>query len=125
MAVRNKTLKDLRSNARITAFLDCQVIHENKTHDAVIADLSRKGALLASSFLPATGEKIGISIQSSLIKKHLSLSGTVGRCTRETSGQGEKGQFVVRFDQCPLDLVTLITKLHAKQEEYEAQLNDW
>ena len=125
MVVRKRILKDLRINARIHTLLDCRFIHEDITYNAVLMDLSQKGALLSSDFLPPTGGNIALIIQSTLIKKDLLLSGKVSPGERGKTEQGRKGRFVVQFDQTPLDLINLITKSHSIQKENEAQLNDW
>lgn len=85
---------------------------KEETYDAVIVDLTQKGALLSSDFLPPTGENISITIPPKLLKKELLLSGKVTRGTMVMTDQGQKGRFVVHFGQYPLDLISLLAKLH-------------
>ena len=102
---------DFRENTRFIARLDCRFTCEDKIYDAVIVDLSRKGAMLISPFLPSTGKKISVAIRSDLSKDPLTLDGKVLRGNWVTTGYGRRGRFAVRFAHSHLDLMSLLVKL--------------
>ena len=94
------------------ARLDCCFKSGGTRHDAVIVDLSLKGAYLSSEFLPSSGSTITVVIQPPAVKKTLSFDGTVLRGTWVMTEHGKRGRFGVRFAGTSPDLLTLIGKLH-------------
>jgi len=121
MAMQITTLKDRRRNTRVATLMDCRFVYKDIAHGAVIVDLSQKGALVSSGFMPPVGENISLTIQSSPVKKSIMLNGKVSRNIR----QGKTDRFVVLFDQCPLELADLITEYNSIQEKKEEHFNDW
>ena len=116
MVIRSRASQDLRGNSRVIALMNCRFTHQDITYDAVVVDLSQKGAMLSSDFLPPTGSNVSITIQSNPLKKELLLSGKVTRGTTVGTDQGKKGRFVVHFGQYPIDLINLLSKLHSSKD---------
>lgn len=110
--VRSRALKDRRSDSRIIARLNCRFEIMGAAYDAVLVDVSQRGALISSRFLPPNGAAISICIKSRYLDKELSLKGTVLRGSQVTTDHGKMGRFVVHFAGAPLDLLLLISKLH-------------
>ncbi len=98
-------------NSRVIALLKCQFTFEETTHEAVIVDISLKGALISSKFLPPQQGHITITLQTPRLKKALILPGEVIRGDWTMSEHGRVGRFAIRFSHMPLDLIGLINKL--------------
>ncbi|RPJ13510.1 MAG: PilZ domain-containing protein, partial [Desulfobacteraceae bacterium] len=112
---RSRVFRDQRENSRIIALLDCRFIHNNLAYDAVIVDLSQKGAKLSSKFMPPAGSEIVTTIRSNQLENELKLYGKVLRGARVMTDHGNMGRFVVRFHNTPLDLISLLGKLLGSQ----------
>jgi hypothetical protein len=111
MTIRKGALEDSRNNFRVLAQLNCRFSRRALSYDGVILDLSQTGAKLSSLFLPPTGDKVTITIQSEHLEKALVLYGEVLRGSWVRTNQGLRGRFVVHFNQTPLDLISLLIKL--------------
>jgi hypothetical protein len=111
MTIRKGALEDSRNNFRVVAQMNCRFTHKGLSYDGVILDLSQTGAKLISLFLPPTGDKVTITIQSEHLKEALVLYGEVLRGSRVRTNHGLRGRFVVHFSQTPLDLISLLIKL--------------
>jgi len=112
MGIRSRVTQDQRINSRVIARMDCQFTYENKTHDGFIVDLSQKGAMLISPFLPATGKEISVTVPSKMLKNPMILIGKVLRGTWVTTDYGKRGRFAVRFINHPLDLFKILSQIH-------------
>jgi hypothetical protein len=115
MVINDREMQNRRINSRVIAHLDCRITHGGASYDAVIVDLSQKGALMASKFLPPTGSEISIILQTQLLKNTLILSGTVLREIQIRPEDGPLCRFAVQFGHTPLDLIILLNKLLASQ----------
>jgi hypothetical protein len=111
MVMNGSEIQNRRTNSRIIVHLDCRITHGGASYDAVIVDLSQKGALMASKFLPPTGSEISIILQTQLLKNTLILNGTVLREIQIRSEEGLLCRFAVQFGHTPLDLIILLNKL--------------
>ncbi|MEJ2111814.1 MAG: PilZ domain-containing protein [Acidobacteriota bacterium] len=111
MAILSKVSQDQRFSSRVIAQLDCRMEYNNSVYDAVIVDLSQKGALVMAPSIPPTDENIKIIINSKHLQKELILTGTVLRSTEVMTEQGKRRRFALSFHESPLDLIILIGKL--------------
>jgi len=76
-----------------------------------MVDISLKGALISSKFLPPKQGHVTITLQTPHLKKPLILPGEVTRGDWTMSEHGKMGRFAIRFSHTPLDLIGLINKL--------------
>ena len=53
MGIRSGITTDKRYNSRTVVRLDAKITYERSEHAAVIVDLSQRGALISSEFLPS------------------------------------------------------------------------
>jgi len=105
---------DRRRLSRISTQMECRFISDGKEYEAIILDLSREGAFLASTFLPEQQSGIFIHIEAeSLQQAPLTLKGTVTRNT--TFAHGKMCQFGVEFKNPPTGLLRLISALFPKR----------
>jgi hypothetical protein len=114
MPIRSRALKDRRSSSRVVELLNCSFTYGDSSHNAVIVDLSQHGALLSSRFRVPAGDTIEINVPQKYPEKNIILSGKATRGTRVTTDHGIKYRTVIQFTHTPLDLLSLITRLHAK-----------
>ena len=112
MGIRSRVTQDKRFNSRVIARLDCRYSFENQTYDGVIVDLSKKGAMLMSPFLPAKDKEISITVSSKSLKYPMILIGKVLRGTWVATDFGKRGRFAVRFVNIPLDILKLVSLFH-------------
>ncbi len=113
MAIQSRVSQDRRNTSRVMARLDCHFKHEGNSYEAVIVDLSIKGAFLSAKILPPNGSVVTVDMQPPAVKRPLSFKGVVIRGTWGMSEHGKLGRFGIRFSDTPLDLLTLIAKLHS------------
>lgn len=113
MATQSRSIQDRRNSSRIITVMDCRMEYNNSIYDAVIVDISPKGALISSPCLPYLNGEVKISIKSKHLKKELTLYGNVLRGSEVMTEHGKRGRFSVGFYNSPLDLLVLIGKLHA------------
>ena len=114
MGIRSRVTKDKRFNSRVIARLNCQYSFENQTYDGVIVDLSSKGAMLMSPFLPAKDKEISITVSSKSLKYPMILIGKVLRGIWVATDFGKRGRFAVRFVNIPLDILKLVSLFEQK-----------
>ena len=114
MAIKNRVMQDMRNNSRVMACLNSQFTFEGLDYPAVILDLSQKGALITSTFLPPKDAVIEMLIRSPELQEPVILDAVVLRKSRIITDHGPKARFAVRFNQTPLILINLLTKLLAK-----------
>jgi hypothetical protein len=110
MTINSRATQDRRKTSRVIARLDCSFTLEGTRHEAVIVDLSMKGALLSSKFLPKTGSTISIAINPPAVRKMLSIDCTVLRGTWVMADQGKRSRFSIRFEGAGPELLLLISK---------------
>ncbi len=113
MNIRSRVEQDRRKTSRVMARLACHFTHAGISHEAVIVDLSLKGAYLSSKFLPPNNSPITVSLEPPSVKKEIKFSGSVIRGTWAMSEHGKLGRFGVRFGATHLDLMMLITSLNS------------
>jgi hypothetical protein len=116
MVINGRETQNRRINARIIAHLNCRITYGGASYDAVTVDLSQRGALMASKFLPPTGSEISIILQTKLLENMLTLSGTVLREIPIRPEDGPLCRFAVQFGHTPLDLIILLNKLLTSQQ---------
>jgi len=114
MVIRSRVSQDHRGGSRVIARLDCRMEYNNASYDAVLVDLSSKGAFISSTCLPAADEDIKVYIKSKHLQKELTLTAKVLRGSEVMTDYGERGRFAVRFHESPLDLTVLIVKLSSE-----------
>ena len=88
METGKKAMQDSRNNSRVDSCIDCRFVYKNVPYEAVVVDLSQKGAKISSLFLPPTGAPISIALNSKHLKKELMLYGEVVRGSREMTDHG-------------------------------------
>jgi len=111
MDIKSRATQDRRNISRVIARLDCSFISGGVSHEAVIVDLSLKGAFLSSNFLPPNGSTITVEIKPPAVKMALSFNCTVLRGTWVMAEQGKRSRFGIRFTASHPDLLILISKL--------------
>lgn len=111
VVTRGRKAIDQRMISRLEACLDCQFDFEGVHYDALVIDLSLKGAFLSSGFQPPIGSSITVTIQSSPLGRPLVLEGKVKRSSRDLWDHGCGGRFGIEVNRPPLDLAKLVTKL--------------
>jgi hypothetical protein len=97
--------------SRMLARLDCQYSCDATNQQAVILDLSLRGAFLASKDLPPNDSKITITVTTPHLKKPLTLAGEVVRGGMVISDHGRLNRFGVKFSDPPANLIDLIRKM--------------
>ena len=107
--------QDRRTVSRFIVLLDCRFTYSGTNYSAVIVDISLRGALLSSKFRPPLGSDIVVTLQPHIPERELKLNGRVVRGDWGESTLGKFGRFGIRFENAPLDLVRLITKLSSPQ----------
>jgi hypothetical protein len=112
MTIQTRVSQDRRNVSRVMSRLDCHFTFEGKRHEAVIINLSMKGAFVSSPFLPSNGSNIMVEIRQPGVKKDLIFDGTVTRGTLVNSDHGMLGRFGIRVGNAPIGLLALISKLH-------------
>jgi hypothetical protein len=110
-------MQDKRKISRLETRLDCQFDFEGTRYDAVISELSLKGAFISSEILPPDGSSVTVTVESEHLSRPLILEGQVKR-TSTVPGRIKLGRFGIEVNSPPLDLATLISKLIAKKRAY-------
>ena len=109
MAIRSCAMHDRRNLSRVIVCLDCQFTFEGATHEAVMVDLSVKGAFLSAAFLPPQSSIITVTLNSPVTNKPLVFGGKVIRGTWAMSDHGKRGRFGITFVNAPLGLLGLMS----------------
>jgi len=109
--------QERRTVSRFIVLLDCRFTYSGTNYSAVIVDVSLRGALLSSKFSPPLGSDIIVTLQPHILERELKLSGRVVRGNWGESTLGKFERFGIRFENTPLDLVRLITKLSSPQHK--------
>jgi hypothetical protein len=110
MTINSRAMQDRRKASRVIARLDCSFTLEGNRHEAVIVDLSMKGALLSSKFLPTAGSTITIELSPPAVKKMLCIDCTVLRGTWVMADQGKRSRFSIRLEGVGPELLLLVSK---------------
>lgn len=118
MVAQGRVTQDRRRISRLETRIDCQFDFEGIRYDAVIIDLSLRGAYLSSRFLPPSGSSITITLQSAHLDRPLVLEGKVRRGISGMSGHGSSGRFGFEAIKPPLDLTKLVSNLIARKSAY-------
>jgi hypothetical protein len=113
MTTQTHVIQDRRSTSRLMARLDCHFTFERIRYNAVVINLSLKGAFLSSAFMPPIGSSMLVQIREPGAKKSLVFDSTVIHVTRDNSNHGRLGGFGVRFGNAPAGLFSLINKLNS------------
>jgi hypothetical protein len=113
MTIKSRVTQDRRNTSRVMARLDCSFTLKGTRYEAVIVDLSMKGAFLSSPFLPSTGSIITIELGPPAVKEPLSFECTVLRGTWVMADHGKRGRFSIRFGSSNPELMLLISKYHS------------
>ena len=111
MPIEKRSVQDRRSVSRITTNLACQLTFNGIHYQAVIKNLSLKGALLISTFIPPQGGLVSIRLRA---PDTLSLIGKVVRTDWTLSEPGTAGALTIQFSHNPPGLIGLIGKLASK-----------
>ena len=102
ISVSSRVLQDRRSAARVSTLLTCHYTYEGVRREAVLHDISLRGALLSSKFMPPIDKTISILLKPSGSTDDLRLEGKIVRGGWEISEHGNFGKFSVRFTDTPL-----------------------
>ena len=105
--------QDRRTVSRFIVLLDCHFTYSGTNYSAVIVDVSLTGAMLSSKFMPPVGSDIILTLQPRILERELKLNGRVVRGNWGEATSGKFGRFGIRFENAPIDLVRLITKLQS------------
>lgn len=111
MTVRSRVTQDRRMIGRVATRLECQFDTAESSSDAVIIDLSLRGAYLSAKSLPSEGAAIRITINTKLLDKPLTIQGMVKRSIPGMSDHGRTGRIGVEFNRPSLELSRLISQL--------------
>lgn len=111
MAMRVRSTSDIRTISRMIVRLDCHFTHEGVKHQAVMVDLSLKGAFLSAKFLPPNDSTITVTLGSPVVDKPMSFEGKVVRGTWAMTDHGKRGRFGVVFSYAPTGIISLMTKV--------------
>lgn len=103
--------QDRRIVSRLETCLDCSFECNGKKYDAVILNISLKGAYLSSGFLPPPGSILRLAVKVPGAGRPVALEGQVNRSGHIVTDNGMKGRFGMRFPSPPLPLSGLIGKL--------------
>jgi hypothetical protein len=114
MTIQTRVSQDRRDTSRVMAGLDCHFNYEGVSQNAVMVNLSLKGAFLSAKALPPNGAIITVVMSPPAVKKEILFSGTVTRGTWASSEQGKISRFGIRFGSLPLDLIVLINSLNSR-----------
>jgi len=133
--VQNRVLQDRRRLSRISVQMECRFKSEDNEYGALMLDLSQGGALLSSTLLPPQGSfdvqerppdnddsipseesRISITLEAGNLKAPMTLSGTIRRSSIGMSEYGKVAQFGVEFENTPLELLRLISRLSARRK---------
>lgn len=114
--VDNRISQDRRKYMRVIARLDCQFAYNGVSHKGVVVDISLKGALLSSVFLPPVNGEVSIRIETPHLPEPLMMDGRVQRGNWGMTDHGKVGRFGVEFKSSPLALIKLINTLLAPQK---------
>ena len=117
MSIRTRVIQDRRGLSRVTALFPCTFTFEQDTYKAVVVDLSLKGVLLSSGFLPPVGRCVRVSLQNPSTNAPIELSGTVVRGGWCETEDGSRGRFGVHFRSTPSELLPVLRSLMSKREE--------
>jgi hypothetical protein len=111
VAIKSRVVQDLRTTSRVFTRLNCSYVHDGLSRDAVLLDISLRGALLSSRFLPPKDDTVVITVRVPVSNDVLNLEGIVTRGVRGQSEHGAVGKLSVRFTSPPLELLSLIRSL--------------
>jgi len=133
--VQNRVLQDRRRLSRISVQMECRFKSEENEYGALMLDLSQGGALLSSTLLPpregftsqehshdsddefpAEESRISITLDAGSLKTPMTLSGTIRRSSIGMSEYGKVAQFGVEFENTPLELLRLISRLSVRRK---------
>src|SRR5512139_3779658 len=109
MTVRNCATIDRRNLSREIVRLDCEFTCEGATHQAVLVDLSPKGAFFSADSLPPNGSIITVRLNSPFTDKPLVFSGKVVRGTWVMSDHGKRSRFGITLAYPPVGLIRLMS----------------
>jgi hypothetical protein len=111
MAASKQPASDRRAVPRKQVHLDCQVIFKENEYDAVMQDISNRGAFLWSSFMPPNDSVVIIRLKPSLKKQPLILKGKVVRCDSKYKEHGRVGAFAITFNHNSPSLLQTLSDL--------------
>jgi len=136
---QNRVLQDRRRLSRLSVQMECRLKSEDKEYGALMLDLSQGGTLISSTLppsqenlvtynrsrdkgndFPAEESKISITLEAGSLKGPMTLSGTIKRSSIGMSEYGKVAQFGVEFENTPLELLRLISKLSARRKPSRA-----
>lgn len=93
VAATSRVTKDRRNISRIATRFSCHFTYEGVSREAVVIDLSLKGALLSSKFMPPLGASVTLTMKLPSSKEPLKLEGKVIRGGWGMSDHGALGKF--------------------------------
>jgi hypothetical protein len=117
VTAQTRVTQDRRRSSRLETSLDCRFEFEGNSYEAVAIELSLKGALLASTFLPPSGSLITFTIESTHLKNPLIFEGKVKRVNGFSSPSGRK-RFGIEVSSPPVDLAILVSKLLSRKSAH-------
>jgi hypothetical protein len=109
--IKSRVVQDLRTTSRVIARLNCSYVHSGLSREAVLLNISLRGALLSSRFLPPINDTVVLTVRMPASNDILNLEGKVTRGVRGQSEHGAVGKLSVRFAKPPLQLLSLISSL--------------
>lgn len=111
MGVTSRVVKDRRNLSRIATRFLCHFTYEGVSREAVVINLSLKGALLSSKFMPPIGASVSLTMRPPASKDPVKLEGKVIRGGWGISDHGAIGKFGIRFGANSSTLIAMINKL--------------
>jgi hypothetical protein len=111
--IQSRVSQDRRNTSRIIARLDCGFTYAGVRYEAVLVDLSFRGAYVSSEFLPPNGSTIMVTLAPPAVKDELVFQATIIRGTWAMSEHGKRGRFGIRFSGASPELMLLISKMNS------------
>ncbi len=110
----SKNNKDRRLISRIPAQLSCTFTYEGISRPAIILDISHRGALISSNFLPPKDCQITITIEPPHSQRPITLTGIVVRGWWGKSREGDVSRFGIRISDVSSGFIGLLHGLISK-----------
>jgi hypothetical protein len=106
-------VQDRRAVSRVSADMECRYTYDGMEYSGFVREISLKGALLLSSYMPPHGAAISIRLNASLRDGQLLLDAKVVRRDCKDTERGTVKAFGVAIHNGSLALAQLVTRLAA------------
>ena len=111
MTDERHTIQDRRVHSRLPVLLSCEFTWDSVAYQALVMDLSPRGAFLASHCIPPNRCPIRVTIRSPQLKRTVTVDGSVVRGGWFLPHQSKSGGFGVRFSRVSPPLLLVLREL--------------